>query len=85
MDEPALSSRLEDNLGNSMAAFIYSVSTLHCLTQSLAVGGAGLGTAWGRELAEQLLANAGFGPVAVHDAPGDPGNALYVTTRPVRS
>ena len=26
---------------------------------------------------------AGFGPVTVHDAPGDPTNAVYVTHRPV--
>jgi hypothetical protein len=44
--------------------------------------GAGLGTAWGRQLAEQMLAAAGFASVEVHGAPGDPGNAVYVTTRP---
>jgi len=25
---------------------------------------------------------AGFGPVEVYDAPGDPGNAIFVTHRP---
>lgn len=28
-----------------------------------------------------MLRAAGFGPVAVHDAPGDPGNAVFVTTK----
>jgi SAM-dependent methyltransferase len=81
MDEPTISSHLEDNIGNPMAPFTYAVSTLHCLTASLAAGGAGLGTAWGRQLAEQMLADAGFAEVDVHDAPGDPGNAVYVTRR----
>lgn len=80
MNEPRLSSRLEDNIGNPLAPFTYAVSTLHCLTVSLAAGGAGLGTAWGEQLALQMLDNAGFGPVTVHDAPGDPGNAIFVTT-----
>jgi SAM-dependent methyltransferase len=81
MDEPRVSSRLEDNLDNPMAPFTYAVSTLHCLTVSLAAGGAGLGTAWGEELAVQMLHDAGFGPVEVHDAPGDPGNAVFVANR----
>ncbi len=81
MDEPSLSSNLEDNIGHPMAPFIYAVSTLHCMTVSLACGGAGLGTAWGEQTARQLLRDAGFGDVAVHDAPSDPGNSVFVTTR----
>ena len=82
MDEPRVSSRLEDNVNNPIAPFVYSVSTLHCLTVSLAAGGAGLGTAWGEQLATQMLHDAGFGPVHVYDALGDPANAVFVTTRP---
>jgi SAM-dependent methyltransferase len=81
MDEPRVSSRLEDNIGNPMAPFVYAVSTLHCLTVSLAADGAGLGTAWGEEVAVEMLGDAGFGPVQIHDAPGDPGNAVFVTSR----
>jgi SAM-dependent methyltransferase len=84
MNEPRLSSDLDDNLANPMAPFIYAVSTLHCLTVSLAVEGAGLGTAFGERTACQLLADAGFGKIAVHDAPGDPGNAIFVTHKPSR-
>lgn len=81
LDEPRMSDRLEDNLGHPMAPFTYAVSTLHCLTVSLAVGGAGLGAAWGEQTALRLLGDAGFGPVSVYDAPGDPGNAVFVTAR----
>jgi SAM-dependent methyltransferase len=84
MNEPRLSSDLADNLDNPMAPFVYAVSTLHCLTASLADGGAGLGTAWGEQTALRMLADAGFGEVAVHDAPGDPGNAVFVTRKPAR-
>jgi SAM-dependent methyltransferase len=82
MVEPRASSNLEDNLGNPLAAFLYGVSTLHCMTVSLAGGGAGLGAAWGEQTARAMLAEAGFGEVAVHEAPGDPTNAVFVTGRP---
>jgi SAM-dependent methyltransferase len=82
LNEPRLSSNLEDNLANPLAPFVYAVSTLHCLTVSLAEGGAGLGTAFGEQTARRLLTDAGFGPTTVHDAPGDPGNAVFVTHRP---
>jgi SAM-dependent methyltransferase len=82
MVEPRVSSNLEDNVGNPMAPMLYAVSTLHCMTVSLAHGGAGLGAAWGEQQARALLAEAGFGEVTVYDAPGDPLNAVFVTTRP---
>ena len=82
MVEPRVSSDLADNLGNPLVAFLYAISTLHCMTVSLAGGGAGLGTAWGEQAARAMLAGAGFGEVVVHEAPGDPTNAVFVTTRP---
>ena len=47
MVEPRASSDLAGNLANPLAPMLYSTSTLHCLTVSLAGGGAGLGAAWG--------------------------------------
>jgi SAM-dependent methyltransferase len=82
MNEPRLSSNLDDNLDNPLAPFVYAISTLHCLTVSLAEGGAGLGAAFGEQTALQLLTDAGFGETAIHDAPGDPGNAVYITHKP---
>jgi SAM-dependent methyltransferase len=72
------SSRLENNLDNPFAPFLYAVSTLHCMTVSLAHDGAGLGTVWGEELARQMLADAGFVNVAVDDVPDDPLDQIYV-------
>lgn len=59
MMEPAASSRLEENI-NPRGALLYGVSALHCMTQSLALGGEGLGAAWGSQLAEEYARNAGF-------------------------
>lgn len=77
------SSNLEDNVGNPLAPFIYAVSVLHCMEVSLAGDGAGLGTAWGRELACQMLGEAGFEGIEVHDMDDDPLNVIYTCRRPV--
>jgi SAM-dependent methyltransferase len=71
-------SALEDNVGNPFAPWTYGVSTLHCLTVSLAQGGAGLGTAWGEQLARSMLTEAGFVDVSVRDVPDDPFDSAYV-------
>lgn len=59
MMEPNLSSRLEENL-DERGAMMYGISVMHCMTQSLAHGGVGLGAAWGRERAEEIAERAGF-------------------------
>lgn len=82
MVEPAASSNLEDNVANPLAPWLYGVSTLHCMTVSLAHGGVGLGTVWGEQRARQALADAGFVDVVAHPAPGDPLDALFVSRRP---
>src|SRR5262245_11340730 len=76
------SSHLESNLANPMATLLYAVSTLHCLTVSLAEGGTGLGAVWGEELARRMLADAGFAGVEVYDVSDDPLDVVYVARRP---
>jgi SAM-dependent methyltransferase len=71
-------SALEDNVANPFAPWIYGVSTLHCLTVSLAQDGAGLGTAWGEQLALRMLPETGFVGVTVHDVPDDPFDTVSV-------
>jgi SAM-dependent methyltransferase len=82
MFDTRASSHLEKNTANPLAPWLYAVSTLHCMTVSLAEGGAGLGTAWGEELALEMLAAAGFVDLEVHEVPGDPLDALYVARKP---
>jgi len=75
--EPRASSKLEENVRNPFAPYLYGVSVLHCMTVSLAEGGVGLGTAWGEETARRYLTEAGFTTIEVFDAPG-PQNSVYV-------
>ncbi len=82
MIDIAAQTEVADNVGNPFAPWIYAMSTLHCMTVSLAEGGAGLGAAWGEQTARRMLADAGFGEVAVHPAPGQALNAIYATSRP---
>jgi SAM-dependent methyltransferase len=84
MKEPHAADTLEDNLANPMAPLLYAVSTLHCMTVSLAHGGAGIGTVFGEQLARRMLADAGFVDLVVLPAPGDPGDAVYVSAKPAR-
>jgi hypothetical protein len=51
---------------------------MHCMTVSLAQGGAGLGTMWGRQLAAKLLRDAGFADVQVTQLEHDFQNDYYV-------
>jgi 2-polyprenyl-3-methyl-5-hydroxy-6-metoxy-1,4-benzoquinol methylase len=75
------SSQLEDNIGVPLATYIYTVSTMHCMSVSLAFDGAGLGTAWGRQLALTMLDDAGFTQVRVEEVDTDPINYYYVATK----
>jgi SAM-dependent methyltransferase len=61
MVEPKAADELADNLGNPFARMLYGMSCLHCVPQSLAQGGPGLGACWGETRARRLAAQAGFG------------------------
>jgi SAM-dependent methyltransferase len=65
------------NIGKPFAPLYYGISLTHCMTVSLAYGGAGLGAVWGIEKAKAMLAEAGFGRVEVLDSPR-PQNCIYV-------
>ena len=78
MVDIATSSHLERDVNNPFAPFLYTVSTMHCMTVSLAAGGEGLGACWGEEKARELLAEAGFTSVDVSRVAGDPFNGYYV-------
>jgi 2-polyprenyl-3-methyl-5-hydroxy-6-metoxy-1,4-benzoquinol methylase len=75
------SSRLEDNVGIPMSTYLYTTSLMHCMTVSLALGGAGLGTAWGTQVATSMLADAGFGDVRVAEIESDPINNYYIARK----
>lgn len=72
------SSYLEKNIENPLGAFLYMMSCMHCTPVSLGQGGAGLGTMWGVELANEMLARAGFSDVHMARLPHDIVNAYFV-------
>jgi len=76
------SSHLEQNLDHPLGPGLYVMSLMHCMTVSLAQGGEGLGTAWGRELAIELLQEAGFPEPAVKEVEGDIFNYYYIARKP---
>jgi len=81
MQDIAGSSRLDRNLDHPLAPFLYTISCMHCMTVSLAQGGAGLGTMWGEELASQMLGEAGFTSVRIERLSHDIQNCYYVARR----
>jgi SAM-dependent methyltransferase len=81
MVDIAASSNLHENLEHPLAPMLYSVSTMHCMTVSLALGGEGLGTVWGEQLARQLLKDAGFTRIDSKRVEGDIMNAYYICTK----
>ncbi|HLL40507.1 MAG TPA: hypothetical protein VK357_12700, partial [Rubrobacteraceae bacterium] len=61
--------------------FLYTISTMHCMTVSLAQGGEGLGAMWGEEKAKDMLKEAGFTRVEVKQLPHDFQNYYYIATK----
>lgn len=78
MQDIRSSSHLENNLEHPIAPLLYTLSTMHCMTVSLAQGGEGLGTMWGEEKALAMLQVAGFGNIKVNQLDHDFQNNFYV-------
>lgn len=69
------------NTEHPLGAFLYTISCMHCMTVSLAKGGAGLGAMWGVETAERMLAEAGFADFTLNRLDHDPMN-VWIVARP---
>jgi 2-polyprenyl-3-methyl-5-hydroxy-6-metoxy-1,4-benzoquinol methylase len=78
MQDIAGSSHVEKNVDRPIAPFIYTISCMHCMTVSLAQDGEGLGAAWGKEKAIEMLDEAGFSSVDVKELEHDIINYWYV-------
>jgi 2-polyprenyl-3-methyl-5-hydroxy-6-metoxy-1,4-benzoquinol methylase len=75
------SSKVEENIDHPLAPFLYMISTMHCMTVSLALDGEGLGTVWGEQKARELLGEAGFRDVRVAGVEGDILNNYYIARK----
>lgn len=78
MVDIAANSTHAGNMEHPMGPAMYTISTFHCMTVSLALGGEGLGNMWGEQTARQLLTEAGFNNVTVKRVEGDMMNAYYI-------
>jgi ubiquinone/menaquinone biosynthesis C-methylase UbiE len=82
MQDIAASSHLHENMNNPLGPTLYTFSTMHCMTVSLAYNGEGLGTVWGKQKAEQKLREAGFsGHIDIRQIEGDILNYYYVARK----
>lgn len=78
MQDIAGSSHVHHNIGRPLAPFVYTISCMHCMSVSLAQGGVGLGAAWGREKAEEMLNEAGFQNLRTETLEHDIMNNYYL-------
>ena len=78
MQDIKASSALEKNVEHPLAPFIFTISCMHCMSVSLGQGGMGLGAAWGKEKALEMLTDAGFAQVDVHELSHDILNYYYI-------
>lgn len=81
MQDIRASSYVEKNLEHPVGPFLYTISTMHCMTVSLAQDGEGLGTVWGEELALDMLNNSGFRDVRVTTLKHDFLNNYYIMAK----
>ncbi len=79
--EPKASSHLHENLDMPTAPMMYTISTMHCMTVSLAYGGEGLGTAWGEQLAVEKLTATGFVDIEVTGIKPDRANHYLLSSK----
>jgi len=78
MQDIAGSSHVHNNMDHPLAPLLYTTSCMHCMTVSLSQNGKGLGAMWGKELATDMVKNAGFSQVEIKEQPHDPINYYYI-------
>ncbi len=75
------SSYVHNNVDLPLAPFMYTISCTHCMSVSLAQDGAGLGAMWGKELACEMMKDAGFSSVDVKELEHDMINYYYIVKK----
>ena len=75
------SSHVYQDIGHPIGTFLYAISTMHCMTVSLAQGGEGLGAMWGEEKTREYLRNAGFRSIETNQLAHDIQNNWYVVRK----
>lgn len=78
MQDIAGASDIAGNMDHPFSPYMYTISCMHCMTVSLAQGGAGLGAKWGESLATAMLRESGFRTVEIRRLDHDPINAYFI-------
>ncbi len=78
MQDISASAEHHKNIEHPVGPLLYTVSTMHCMTVSLAQGGMGLGTMWGREKALEMLDETGFKNIEIKNFEHDFQNDWYI-------
>ncbi|MEE8574187.1 MAG: class I SAM-dependent methyltransferase, partial [Thermodesulfobacteriota bacterium] len=81
MQDIGASSEVHKNIDHPVGTFLYAISCLHCMTVSMAQGGPGLGAMWGKELAVEMLKEAGFRDIEVKKLEHDFQNYYYIVEK----
>ncbi len=81
MQDIDMNSEVGENLDHPIGPLLYTISCMHCMSVSLSQDGAGLGAAWGVQLAQEMLAEAGFVSTEIHRLAHDIQNAYFVNRK----
>jgi SAM-dependent methyltransferase len=81
MQDIHASSSHHGDMDHPAGPLLYTISTMHCMTVSLAAGGMGLGTMWGRETARRMLGEAGFSRIRIERLAHDFQNDYYIVQK----
>ncbi len=81
MQDISGSSHLYHDIQHPIGTFLYTISTMHCMTVSLAQGGEGLGAMWGEAKTHAYLREAGFHFIETNRLAHDIQNNWYVVRK----
>ena len=81
MQEISGTGHVYQDRGHPLGTLLYTISTMHCMTVSLAQGGEGLGAMWGEAKTREYLQRAGFRAIETHQLAHDISNNWYVVKK----
>ena len=77
------SSNVEDNIGVPLATYLYTVSTMHCMSVSLGLDGAGSARCGAGSSRSRCSPTPASSDVSVSEIESDPFNNYYIARKPV--
>ncbi len=81
MQDISGTSHVDQDKKHPIGPLLYTISCMHCMTVSLALGGECLGAMWGVEKAKEYLRKAGFTTVDIKNLPHDFQNSYFIVRK----